>query len=58
LYYNKDLFDKYGVDYPTETWTHDDYLGCETFDHDRDGDGQTDLWGSMVDITWDRLQYT
>ena len=23
---------------------------------DRDKDGQTDLWGSMVDISWDRLQ--
>ncbi len=57
LYYNKDLFDKYGVDYPTETWTHDDYLAAmKRLTHDRDGDGQTDLWGSMVDITWDRLQ--
>ena len=24
--------------------------------HDRDGDGRTDLWGSMVDISWDRIQ--
>jgi multiple sugar transport system substrate-binding protein len=57
LYYNKDLFDEFGVDYPTENWTHDDYLAAmRQLTHDRDGDGQTDLWGSMVDITWDRLQ--
>jgi multiple sugar transport system substrate-binding protein len=24
--------------------------------HDRDGDGQTDLWGSTLDVTWDRIQ--
>jgi multiple sugar transport system substrate-binding protein len=23
---------------------------------DRDGDGKTDLWGSTLDITWDRIQ--
>jgi multiple sugar transport system substrate-binding protein len=57
LYFNKDIFDQYGVEYPTETWTHDDYLAAmRRLTHDRDGDGQTDLWGSMVDITWDRLQ--
>jgi multiple sugar transport system substrate-binding protein len=57
LYYNKDLFDAYGVDYPDGSWTHDDYaeaMRCLT--HDRDGDGQTDLWGSMVDIAWERIQ--
>jgi multiple sugar transport system substrate-binding protein len=57
LYYNKDLFDTYGVAYPTAAWTHDDYLAAmRQLTHDRDGDGQTDLWGSMIDITWDRLQ--
>lgn len=57
LYYNKDLFDQYGIAYPQETWTHDDYLlAMRQLTRDRDGDGQTDLWGSMVDITWDRLQ--
>ncbi len=24
--------------------------------HDRDGDGDTDLWGSMMDVSWDRVQ--
>ena len=57
LYYNKDLFDEYGIEYPDETWDHDDYLVAMTrLTHDRDGDGQTDLWGSMLDIFWDRIQ--
>ncbi|MCL4295933.1 MAG: sugar ABC transporter substrate-binding protein [Anaerolineae bacterium] len=57
LYFNKDIFDQYGVEYPTNTWTYADYLAAmRQLTHDRDGDGQTDLWGSMVDITWDRLQ--
>jgi len=24
--------------------------------HDRDGDGRTDLWGSTIDVSWDRIQ--
>ncbi|GAB4575422.1 MAG: hypothetical protein Kow0077_26850 [Anaerolineae bacterium] len=57
LYYNKDLFDAYGVPYPTSAWDHDDYLeAMRLLTHDRDGDGKTDLWGSMLDITWDRIQ--
>ncbi|MCP4607302.1 MAG: extracellular solute-binding protein, partial [Planctomycetes bacterium] len=57
LYYNKDLFDEYGVDYPDVTWDYDDYLDAmKRLTHDRDGDGETDLWGSMLDISWDRIQ--
>ena len=57
LYYNKDLFDEYGVDYPDGTWDHDDYLiAMQRLTHDRNDDGQTDLWGSMLDVSWDRLQ--
>jgi multiple sugar transport system substrate-binding protein len=57
LYYNKDLFDKYGVDYPDGSWDHDDYTGAmRRLTHDRNGDGQIDLWGSMLDISWDRIQ--
>jgi multiple sugar transport system substrate-binding protein len=57
LYYNKDLFDVYGVDYPNATWDHDDYLAAmKQLTHDRDGDGQIDLWGSMLDVSWDRIQ--
>jgi multiple sugar transport system substrate-binding protein len=57
LYFNKDLFDEYGVDYPDHTWDHDDYLAAmRRLTHDRSDDGQTDLWGSMIDISWDRIQ--
>ena len=57
LYYNKDLFDLFKVEYPNETWTHEDYLAAmKQLTRDRDGDGRVDLWGSMVDISWDRLQ--
>ena len=57
LYYNKDLFDQYGVDYPAGTWNHDDYLrAMKRLTHDRDGDSQTDLWGSMIEVGWDRIQ--
>jgi multiple sugar transport system substrate-binding protein len=57
LYYNKDLFDTYGVDYPTADWGYNDYLmAMQRLTHDRNMDGRTDLWGSMVDISWDRIQ--
>ena len=57
LYYNKDIFDEYGVSYPDGTWDHDDYRNAMMrLTHDRDGDGSTDLWGSMIDISWDRIQ--
>lgn len=57
LYYNKDLFDTYGVPYPDDNWTHDDYQETmRALTHDRTGDGKTDLWGSTLDVIWDRLQ--
>ncbi|MBV7334859.1 sugar ABC transporter substrate-binding protein [Chloroflexi bacterium TSY] len=57
LYYNKDLFDQYDVEYPNDEWTYDEYLDAmHQLTHDRDGDGEIDLWGSMTDISWDRLQ--
>jgi multiple sugar transport system substrate-binding protein len=57
LYFNKDLFDAYDVEYPDATWYHDDYLvAMKRLTHDRDKDGKIDLWGSMVDIAWERIQ--
>ena len=57
LYYNKDLFDQYSVDYPDGSWDHDDYLeAMKRLTHDRDSDGRVDLWGSILDISWDRIQ--
>ena len=57
LYYNKDLFDEYKVDYPDGSWDHDDYLeAMKLLTHDRNSDGRIDLWGSMLDLSWDRIQ--
>ncbi len=57
LYYNKDLFDAYAVEYPDSSWDHEDYRrAMAALTHDRDGDGNTDLWGSMLDVYWDRVQ--
>jgi ABC-type glycerol-3-phosphate transport system substrate-binding protein len=57
LYYNKDIFDKYKVPYPDDSWNQDDYLAAmKKLTRDTDGDGSTDIWGSMIDIGWDRLQ--
>lgn len=55
LFYNKDLFDEAGVDYPTENWTYDDYLDAMNRLTKREGDVTTQ-WGSMFDVTWDRIQ--
>jgi multiple sugar transport system substrate-binding protein len=57
LYYNRDLFDQYEVEYPDQSWDHDSYLeAMRKLTHDRSGDGQIDLWGSMLDVSWDRVQ--
>jgi len=57
LYYNKDLFDAHGVGYPDETWTVDDYRDAMLqLTLDTDNDGATDVWGGMIDVSWDRVQ--
>ncbi len=57
LYYNKDLFDQYRVDYPNGSWNHDDYLtAMRRLTRDLNGDGKSELWGSMTYVTWDRIQ--
>jgi multiple sugar transport system substrate-binding protein len=57
LYYNKDLFDAQGIPYPDDSWTQDDYLDAmRQLTLDRDGDGATDVWGGMIDVSWDRVQ--
>ncbi len=57
LYYNKDLFDAHGVPYPDESWTQDEYLAAmRQLTLDDDGDGATDVWGGMIDVSWDRVQ--
>jgi len=57
LFYNKDHFDRFRVDYPDSSWDYDDYAAAmKLLTRDLDGDGKTDLWGSMMDISWDRIQ--
>ena len=57
LFYNKDLFDRYGVPYPDSGWTHDDYTRAMlSFVKEQPRAGEQNLWGSMVDISWERLQ--
>ena len=55
LNYNKDIFDKAGVSYPDGTWTYDDYLSAMQAVTLREG-SETRHWGSMFDVTWDRIQ--
>ena len=44
--YNKNLFDEYGVEYPTEDWTFQDMLDmAQKLTKDTDGDGKTDVYG-------------
>lgn len=46
LFYNKDLFDRDGVPYPTGSWTWDDMLAAaKRLTHDFDGDGRIDQFG-------------
>jgi multiple sugar transport system substrate-binding protein len=55
LFYNKDLFDEVGVSYPDGSWDYDRYrqaMQALTLQQD----GKPVRWGSMVDVSWDRLQ--
>jgi len=47
MYYNKTMFDKYGVPYPDESWDWDRYLAAaRKLTRDTDGDGRIDQWGT------------
>lgn len=46
VYYDKDLFDEAGLDYPAKDWTWDDFLAtAKALTKDLDADGQTDQYG-------------
>ena len=46
LIYNKDMFDKYRIPYPDETWDWDKFLwAAKKFTQDTDGDGAIDQFG-------------
>ena len=53
LYYNKDMFDKAGVAYPTADWTMDDLrAAAKKLTVDGDGDGKAEQYGFAADL-WD-----
>jgi multiple sugar transport system substrate-binding protein len=53
LFYNKDMFDKAGVPYPTDKWTMNDLReAAKKLTRDTDGDGKIDQWGFSPDL-WD-----
>lgn len=55
MFYNKDLFDKYGVKYPEPDWTWDDYLEkCKALTHDTDKDGYIDIYGTVNPNAYNR----
>jgi multiple sugar transport system substrate-binding protein len=56
LYYNKELFDRCHIDYPDETWNSDDYLAAMLAFREKQKGESLKFWGSMLDMSWDRLQ--
>lgn len=57
LYYNKDLFDNDRVPYPENEWTHGDYyIAMRRFTANRARAGEKVIWGSMLNVAWDRIQ--
>ena len=48
-YYNMDIFDAAGLDYPTADWTWDDFTEiARALTQDTDGDGNNDQWGFVA----------
>lgn len=46
VYYNKDLFDAAGLDYPADDWTWEDFIATGlALTQDTDGDGNMDQYG-------------
>ena len=53
LFYNKDMFDAAGVDYPTADWTYDDLRNAaKQLTKDSNSDGKIDQFGFYSDL-WD-----
>jgi multiple sugar transport system substrate-binding protein len=53
VYYNKRIFDQYGVAYPKDGWTWDDLLKtAQELTKDVDGDGKSDIWGIQLTANW------
>ncbi|MCK9555812.1 sugar ABC transporter substrate-binding protein [bacterium] len=46
MFYNREIFDTYEVDYPKDDWTWDDFLDIsQKLTVDTNGDGATDIYG-------------
>jgi multiple sugar transport system substrate-binding protein len=53
VYYNKKIFDEFGVEVPQDGWTWDDLLEkALALTQDTDGDGRTDIWGIQLTANW------
>jgi multiple sugar transport system substrate-binding protein len=53
VFYNKDMFDKAGVSYPSPDWTYDDLRNvAKQLTLDNNGDGKIDQYGFYADL-WD-----
>ncbi|NTV64105.1 MAG: extracellular solute-binding protein, partial [Oscillochloris sp.] len=53
VYYNKKIFDQFGVAYPKDGWTWDDFLHtAQALTKDINGDGQSDIWGVQLTAAW------
>ncbi len=61
LYYNQDLFDADGIEYPTDAWTYDQAIEAATTLTKRDGDrvnqwgmnlGNLAVWWGLQTISW------
>lgn len=53
VYYNKRIFDQFGVAYPHEGWTWDEFLDtARALTRDTDADGSTDIWGVQLPGAW------
>lgn len=53
VYYNKKIFDQFGVPYPKDGWTWADFLNtAKALTRDTNNDGKTDIWGVQLTGSW------
>jgi len=53
VYYNKRVFDRFGVPYPKDGWGWAEFLEtAQALTRDTDGDGATDVWGVQLPAAW------
>ncbi len=54
LYFNKKLFDKAGIPYPTADWTWEDLLSVsQKLTVDKNKDGEPEQWGIQMNANWE-----